>query len=63
MEKIAFSRLLTGAFYYYFVQVFILVPVLHGTNDKDLKENFKQQMLQQVPRGQQPFPATCTTGR
>jgi len=52
-RKLRLSAIITGAILiilcgFYFTSGFT------GTRDKDLKENFRQSMLQQVPQGQQP---------
>ncbi|MGH2565858.1 MAG: hypothetical protein ACRDE5_15180, partial [Ginsengibacter sp.] len=54
-KKLRLSVYVTGAILI-LLAGFYFTSGFSGNNDKSLKDNFKQMMLQQVPRGQQPPP-------
>ena len=54
-KKIKLTGIITGI-HSGLLAGFYFTASFSGKNDKSLKENFKQSMLQQVPQGQQPTP-------
>lgn len=54
-KKLRIATIITGIIFLV-IGAFYLSASFTGPSDKDLKENFKQGMLRQVPQGQQPSP-------